>query len=61
MLSKPVDDSLADLPQVGTEVWDALNRRRAELIDQDVSAKLEGPELHGCDAYPALVDWCGAE
>ena len=44
LLSKSGDGTAADLPEVGTEAFDALNRRRAELVDKDVSAKLEGRE-----------------
>jgi hypothetical protein len=41
LLSKPGDGSPDELPKVGTESFDALNRRRAELINQDVSGNLE--------------------
>jgi hypothetical protein len=56
LLSKPGDESPADLPEVGTEAFDALNRRRAELIDKDVSRKLEGPEREELELLERL---CG--
>jgi hypothetical protein len=37
VVARPEDNSPDYLPKVGTEVWDALNRRRAELIDKDLS------------------------
>jgi hypothetical protein len=57
LLTKPGDNSPDSLPKVETEVWHALNGRRAELIDRDVSAKLEGPELEELELLERL---CGA-
>jgi hypothetical protein len=57
LLSRPGDDCPDLLPKIGTEVWDALNRRRAELIDRDVSGQLDGPERAELDLLERL---CGA-
>jgi len=44
VVAKPGDDSPDYLPKVGTEAWDVLNRRRAELIDKDLLGKLKDSE-----------------
>ena len=40
----PTNGYPRDLPEIGSEAFDALNRRRAELIDKDVAGQLTGAE-----------------
>jgi hypothetical protein len=54
LLSKPGESSPDYGPKVGTEAWEALNRRRAELIDRDLTAKLEGPDLEELELLERL-------
>jgi hypothetical protein len=49
--------SPVELPELGTESFGTLNRRRAELIRKDVSRKLEGPEREELEQLERL---CGA-
>jgi len=44
VVAKPGDNSPDYLPKVGTEAWDALNQRRAELIDKDLLGNLKDSE-----------------
>ncbi len=44
VVARPGDNSPDYLPKVGTEAWDALNRRRAELIDKDLLVSLADSE-----------------
>jgi hypothetical protein len=46
-----------DLPEVGTAAFDTWNRRRAELIEKDLSGKLEGSEREELEQLERL---CGA-
>jgi hypothetical protein len=41
---EPRNDLPHDLPEVGSEAFRALNRRRAELIERDIAGQLTGAE-----------------
>jgi hypothetical protein len=54
---EPGNDSPDRWPAVGTEAFDALNRRRAELIDKDIAGTLEGAEREELEVLERV---CGA-
>jgi hypothetical protein len=56
--SHPSGSSLGPtLPEVGSEAFQALNRRRVELIEKDIAGHLTGAER---DELARLEEICGA-
>jgi hypothetical protein len=53
----PAHDLPSDLPEVGSEAFQALNRRRVELIEKDVAGQLTRVER---DELERLETICGA-
>jgi hypothetical protein len=56
VVAKPGDRSADYLPKVGTEAWDALNQRRAELIDKDLSGNLNDSEREELEHLERICD-----
>jgi hypothetical protein len=54
---EPGTDPPRDLPEVGSEAFHALNRRRVELIDKDIAGHLTGAEREELERLEKL---CGA-
>ncbi len=47
-------DFPCDPPAVGTEAFEAMNRRRIELIREDIAGQLSGPERDELDRLEQL-------
>jgi hypothetical protein len=53
----PAHDLPSDLPEVGSEAFQALNRRRVELIEKDLAGQLTRVERDELERLEAI---CGA-
>ena len=54
---EPPHDLPSDLPEVGSEAFQALNRRRVELIEKDIAGQLTRVERDELEWLEAI---CGA-
>ncbi|MFO0951564.1 MAG: hypothetical protein U0835_10505 [Isosphaeraceae bacterium] len=57
LLKRPGEASGGDLPGIGTEAWQALTHRRAELIRREIAEVLEPAEREELDELDRL---CGS-